>query len=168
VAGVFQRCQADCPPNECSKHTWSYTVELPARPNGKRRQITKAGFLSGKKAMEARQDLAKRHRDGNLPDDMGMTVARYLPEYIEGKIQRREIEGDTTATSYRGLARYLLDQLGHRKLSELRGLDLTRAYANIVADRNAVRAAAEALNEQYAAEATAEKPAGRSPAGGAW
>lgn len=38
--GVYQRCKTSCPPDQCSKHRWSYHVELPAGPDGKRRQLT--------------------------------------------------------------------------------------------------------------------------------
>jgi hypothetical protein len=64
IAGVIQRCKATCPEDVCSQHKWAYSIELPAGPDGGRRQRTKGGFATGKQAMEARSDLAKLHRDG--------------------------------------------------------------------------------------------------------
>ncbi len=153
VAGVIQRCKASCSDDACAQHTWAYSIELPAGPSGKRRQITKAGFNTGKDAMQARADLAKQHRDGNLPADDKKTLGQWMDEWLAAKLERKEIE-DTTARGYSdNLKNYIRPKLGHIKLKDLRGLDLTRFYAEIAADRVKARAVASARNEELAAEA---------------
>ena len=53
VAGVYQRCRQECL-DPCSAHSWSYRAELPAGPTGRRQQLAKDGFATGK----ARSDRA--------------------------------------------------------------------------------------------------------------
>lgn len=152
AAGVFQRCRGNCPPDGCDRHKWSYSIELPA---GKRRQVTKSGFDTGKAAMLARADIAKAHRDGTLPADTKRTVGAWLNEWLAGKIERGELE-DSTARGYQdNITNHLIPKLGHRKLGDLRGLDLTRAYAEMTRERREAIAAAEARNREYADQAAA-------------
>lgn len=153
VAGVIQRCKKTCPPDACSHHKWAYSIELPAGPSGKRRQVTKSGFLTGKDAMQARADVEKQHRDGNLPNDLNRLLGSWLDEWLPGKVQRKEIE-DTTARGYSdNIKNYIRPKLGEKKLRDLRGTDLTKFYAEIAEDREKARAEAMEKNEQYAAEA---------------
>jgi integrase len=152
VAGVVQRCKDNCP-DPCSQHRWAYSIELPAGASGKRRQPTKGGFATGKDAMQARADLAKQHRDGTLPADDKKTVGQWMDEWLAAKLERKEIE-DTTHRGYSdNIKNYIRPKLGHIKLKDMRGIDLTRFYAEIVADRVKARAVAEARNAEYAEEA---------------
>lgn len=151
VAGVIQRCKASCP-DPCGLHKWAYSIELPGQ-NGKRRQPTKSGFATGKEAMQARADVAKQPRDGTLPSDDKKTVGQWMDEWLPRKISRGEIE-DTTARGYSdNIRKYIKPKLGHIKLRDLRGIDLTRFYAEIAADRARERAAAIARNTELEAEA---------------
>jgi integrase len=154
--GVYQRCNAGCPPDRCRVHKWSYVVELPAGPDGKRRQITDGGFETAKEAAEARAEIIRQHRAGELPIDRKMTFGQWLDEWLAAKIERGELE-ETTARTYRDQIRdYLKPKLGHHKLGELRGLMLTRSYREIVQERAELVAAAKAINARYAEEAEAE------------
>lgn len=141
----------------------AYSIELPAGPNGKRRQITKGGFDTGKAAMQARVDVAKADRDRQLPADPSKTLGAWLDEWLTGKFARGEIE-DTTARGYADSIRLYLSRLGHSKLRDLRGLDLTRLYEDIVRERNEAIAAAQAKNRAYA-EAAERVNAKRRAAG---
>ena len=152
VAGVTQRCRKDCPPDACSRHSWSFSIELPTGPSGKRRQVTKSGFATGKDAMEARADLAKQHRDGTLPADDKRTVATWFDEWLKGKVQRKEI-GRSTARGYSdNIRKYIKPKLGDKKLRDLRGIDLTRFYEQIMTERELERAEAIAINEKLAGD----------------
>jgi integrase len=153
VAGVLQRCKSDCPADACAQHKWAYTIELPAAgATGKRRQITKGGFATGKAAMEARADIAKQHRDKTLPDDLHRTLGSWLDEWLKSKVDRKEIE-DTTARGYSdNIKNYIRPKLGHIKIRDLRGIDLTRFYAEIAEERAKARLVAIERNEQLAAE----------------
>ncbi|MFI5495276.1 tyrosine-type recombinase/integrase [Actinoplanes sp. NPDC051859] len=152
VAGVFQRCTKDCPAEICMRHRWAYTIELPAGADGIRRQRTKSGFTTGKDAMEARADLAKSHRDGTLAQDDRKTLSQWLDEWLEGKTTRKEIGRSTRRGYSDNIEKYIKPKLGAKKLRDLRGLDLTRFYETIMADREKERATALARNEEIAAE----------------
>jgi integrase len=137
--GVYQRCRdGECPPKgeRCSRHTWTYQIELPER-NGKRRIVTKGGFPSATVAARARADLLKQHRDGTAPTDARMTFAEWVRRWLAERIAAGELR-PSTARSYRDLAeQHLLPRVGHRRLAELRGAHLTSVYRQVVADRNA-------------------------------
>jgi integrase len=162
--GVYQRCRATCPPDRCRVHKWSYVVELPPGPDGRRRQVTDGGFETAKEAAEARAEIVRQHRAGELPVDRTMTFGRWLDEWLTAKIERGELE-ETTARTYRDQIRdYLRPKLGHRKLGELRGLELTRMYREIAQERTERITAARETNAR-AAEEAAEENAKRRAAG---
>lgn len=152
VAGVIQRCKDACNVDSCAQHRWAYSIELPAGPSGKRRQVTKSGFTTGKEAMQARADLAKQHRDGTLPADDKRTVESWFAEWLAGKVQRKEISRSTARGYSDNIRKYIVPKLGHMKLRDLRGIDLTRFYEQIMTEREAERAAALERNEALTAE----------------
>lgn len=153
VPGVYQRCTSECPEDGCKQHKWAYSIELAAAYGKPRHQVSKSGFTSGKAAKHAREELAKQHRDGKLPSDGKKTVAEWLPEWLELKAGRGEIEESTARGYADNIKNHLLPHLGHRKLGELRGLDLTRAYRAMVAERQAAIAVANERNAAYEAKA---------------
>jgi integrase len=151
--GVYQRCNATCPADRCRVHKWTYVVELPAGPDGKRRQITDGGFETAKEAAEARAEIIRQHRAGELPVDRKMTFGQWLTDWLTSKIERGELE-ESTARTYRDQIRdYLIPKLGHRKVCELRGLEITRMYQEIVRERAELIAQAQATNAAYAEQA---------------
>jgi len=153
--GVYQRCRPDCSTDRCRKHKWEFAVELPPGPDGKRRQVKKGGYDSAKAAADARAEVIASHRAGTLPTDRTKTFGDWLDEWIEAKVKRGEIR-DTTERGYRDVIKnHLKPRLGHIRLADLRGIDLTRAYEQIRDDREAERAAAIARNAELAEQAAA-------------
>ena len=158
--GVWQTCTDKCPADRCREHRWTYLVELPAGPDGKRRQVKKGGYASAKEAADARAALVASHRAGTLPADRAKTFGEWLDEWIDDKVRRGEIR-DTTERGYRdAIRKHLAPSVGHIKLAELRGIDLTRAYERIQADRQAARDTATARNVELAEQAAAADASG--------
>lgn len=150
--GVYQRCTKDCPAERCRSHKWAYAVELPADANGYRQQFAKGGYDSAKEAADARTEVLAQHRAGTLPTDRAKTFGAWLDEWLVARVERGEIR-DSTERGYRdNIKNHLRPRLGHHKLAELRGVDLTRAYAAIARDRQAEIDVAEATNKTYAEE----------------
>ncbi|HET8662628.1 MAG TPA: site-specific integrase [Micromonosporaceae bacterium] len=153
--GVLQRCNDACPPKgeRCRTHTFAWRFEAAAGADGSRRQLGKDGYKTAQDAANARAEAARQHQTGTLPTDTRKTLGEWLPEWLAGKTKRGEIE-DTTARGYAdNIKNHLIPKLGHRKLAELRGLDITRAYAEIQRERRQQIEAAEAKNKIYAEEA---------------
>jgi len=100
--GIFQRCDATCPPQgkTCKTHTWAYHVELQTGPNGNRRQWTKGGFPSAKSAAEARAEILAADHAGILPTDGKQTVGAWLIAWLDGKVGAEAIRL-TTEAGYR-------------------------------------------------------------------
>ena len=135
--GVYQRCNSTCPPRDgrCRTHMWSFHVELPDGPDGKRRQVTKGGFSTPKEAEAARQDVLREHRDGTLPRDGGKRpLGAYLLEHLALKIERGELR-DTTADSYRHYTDLLVVKLGRVKLVDLTPQMIERTYLDLMRER---------------------------------
>lgn len=146
------RCSTDrCKVHVCKVHKWGYSVEL-ARPQG-RDQLSKGGYKSAKAAADARAELVRQHREGMLPADRAKTLGEWLPEWLADKIERGELERSTARTYRDHIRDYLVPKLGHRKLGELRGLEITRAYRDIVKERQALIVEAQARNIVYAEQA---------------
>jgi integrase len=128
-------------------------VELPAGPDGSRRRVADGGYASAKEAADARAEILAQHRTGTLPTDRGKTFGDWLDEWIDARVKRGEIR-DSTERGYRDvITNHLKPRLGRVRLVELRGIDLTRCYAQIMEDRAALIAAAQETNRQLAEEA---------------
>lgn len=76
-----------------------------------------------------------------------------MGKWLAGREERGELS-PSTLRGYQDMTRtYLVPHLGHRKLAELRGPDLTAVYSAIVAERRAAIAEATARNKEYASRA---------------
>jgi integrase len=156
-SGVFQRCNATCPPQGkvCKTHTWAYLIELPPGRQGSRRQWTKGGFTSAKAAAEARLDILAADHAGLLPTDGKQTVADWLTAWLDGKVGAESIRA-TTEVSYRThVDNYLIPHLGHLRLVDLRPQHVTRMLIDIRTEHDDRIAAAKETNAKLQAEADA-------------
>jgi integrase len=109
------------------KHgSWYYAHEVPASPQGKRRQTFRGGFPTEREARQAlNRALAAVSRVGYV-EPTRLTVGEYLEVWLSGKARLRS----NTRRSYRGhLDLYLKPGLGHLRLVELRDVHIERLYA---------------------------------------
>lgn len=155
VPGVYQRCTSQCGADKCDRHKWQYEVELPG-PRGKRDREVKGGFATAKEALEARLEVLRQHRQGTRSLDPKMTLADWLPRWLDARIERGELRADTAADYRDSIDRYLVPYLGNFKLVDLRAAHITDAYDRMRRDRAQSIKAAEEINVQRRAEA-AEK-----------
>jgi Arm DNA-binding domain/Phage integrase, N-terminal SAM-like domain len=126
VPGIYQRCIAKCGRDKCDRHKWQYEVELPAGLAGHRQRVTKGGFATAKDAVEARSEVLRQYKEGTYSLDPKMTVAQWLPKWLDARIERGELR-DGTVDDYRdNINRFLIPRLGHLKLAELRAAHITR------------------------------------------
>jgi len=161
--GVFQRCEATCPPQGkvCKKHTWAYHAELPTGSSGKRRQWTKGGFPSAKAAAGARAEILAAEQAGILPTDGKQTVGAWLTEWIDGKVGAESIRA-TTEAGYRGhIDNYLIPYLGNLRLIDLRPHHVTKMLIEIRKEHDARIAEAKETNERLQKEAAGRKDKAR-------
>jgi integrase len=128
-------------------------LELAPGSGGERRQVTKGGYRNAKAAADARAEVIRRHRADELGDDTHKTLAEWLPEWLAGREERDELSENSLYAYREAIKNHLIPKLGHRKLSELRGLDITRAYSAMRRERQQAIINAQALNARYAAEA---------------
>lgn len=120
--GVTRRCTAACTRN-CTRHTWSYLVEVPG-PEG-RVQLRKSGFATAKEAHEARAEILRQHRRGELPT---ATAARLtVAEYVTGWLDAKDGLRPSTRASY---AQHLRD---HIEPSDLGATPLRKVNAALTA-----------------------------------
>lgn len=127
-----QRCPRDpngkLRPHKC-RGSWAYALELERFADGRRRQITKAGFRTRRAAEEALRVVLARE-DLEIVSVHGLTTGDYLKQWLSSKHSLRA----TTRMSYESHLRlYLLPQLGHVPLVDLRPPHLDRMYAGMVA-----------------------------------
>jgi integrase len=159
LTGVHQRCQIGaCDPNtRCRTHTYSWTLELPAR-SGKRQRHSGSGYPTAREAADARAALYARRKKLPDVDQARMTLAQWLPQWLDG---REDEIRDTTLARYRQHVRdYLIPKLGHLRLVDIRGTDITRAYRELIAARAKARQAAEAANRNRPVRFGIPKPLG--------
>ncbi|MBA2769507.1 MAG: site-specific integrase [Sporichthyaceae bacterium] len=135
---TFQRCGcrdatgrqlgADCPQRSRRGHgSWWIRYDAPRDTDGQRRQASAGPFDSRREAEVALADvLDRRHKGTYVAADRGLTFARYLDEWMAGKLALKA----STRTSYdHHIALYLKPGLGHVALADLRDTDFEELYA---------------------------------------
>jgi integrase len=90
-----------------------------------------------------------KHRAGTLADVGKVTLEEWLRKHYAAKAARGDMRPSYAATVDILLTRYVFPKLGRLRLGRLRGLDLTAAYAEILADRAEEIAEAERRNERW-------------------
>jgi integrase len=156
VPGVFQRCTSRCSKDRCDQHRWQYELELPSGPNGTREREVKGGFATAKEAVDARAEALHDFKTGSRSLDPRMTLAQWLPRWLEARIERDELRESTIADYRDSIRRFLIPRLGHHRLCEIRAADITAAYDAMRRDRKQAIKEAEATNVQRRAEADAK------------
>jgi len=174
AGSVFKRCgcrdadgrrlEARCPELTSKGHgSWSYKVELPAGPGGKRRRVGKGGFATKRDAETSLTDLLDRVNKRTHVDAGRQSVAAYLEQWLAGKAALRS----TTSRSYREhLDLYLLPALGHLRLADLCETDVEAMYdamRGLGRPRAAVKASLE-LEAMLAARKSTDTPRPLGPA----
>lgn len=107
-----------CPKLKSSKHgSWFYVVELPAGPEGKRRQQRRGGFTSRREAEDALNAVVAQLSSGAFVDAGRLTVGQYLDEWLAGKAKLRP---STRASYGQHLDLYLKPGLGQIRITDLR------------------------------------------------
>ncbi len=136
---VYKRCP--CPAEtlrteqgrriNCPKRhgSWFVAYDEPSG-DGKRRLRRRGGFKSEREARAALTDVLGRLDRGTYCGPSRVTVAAYLPTWLAGRANLRP----TTRLSYGHHVRaYLVPQLGHHRLTDLRAHHIQAAYAAIIA-----------------------------------
>jgi integrase len=134
---VAQRHTRDCPrkadgsfaPHRC-KGTWRYVLEYGRDTNGRRLQTSKSGFSTKAAAQSALQQMVS-----TLMTDVNPTSLT-VEEYLEGWLTGKHALKPKTVALYRDFtSNYLVPNLGHVRLLELRARHLDRMYSNIALGR---------------------------------
>lgn len=130
---------ASCPKLTQRNHgAWSCVVDVPSE-GGKRRQLTKGGFRTKGDAEAWRDDVLKATERGATRINPRLTVGEWLAEWLAEKTRDSGVSAygktvrSNTATGYRLAVRYLTEQLGHVRLSELTASHIAAAYERMTA-----------------------------------
>lgn len=116
--------------------TWEFVVWVvdPSIPKGKR-QVRRKGFLTKRHAEEALGELhtniRKAIRDGQQIVRKHDSFADFLTNVWIPIIQSATKLKPTTKSYYRFASKYLIENLGHRKLNEITGLQLEKLYSKL-------------------------------------
>jgi len=116
----------------------------------------KGGFATAREAVDARADALHEFKKGNRSLDPRMTLAQWLPRWLDAHIERDELRESTIADYRDSIRRFLIPRLGHHRLCELRAADITAAYDAMRRDRKEAIREAEGVNAQGREEAAAK------------
>lgn len=119
---------ANCPLLGRKGHgSWWFRYDAPRSVAGGGQQLRVGPFASRREAEAALAETLDRVNKGvHVDTDRSLTFARYLDEWLEGKVALKS----TTRLSYvHHITLYLRPGLGHIKLSELRDTDFQELYA---------------------------------------
>lgn len=95
--------------------TWSVVVDAGTDPNGKRLRKWHSGFATKREAEQARVEILGRLAQGVYVSPSKVTVADWLPLWLEGRTSIAE----TTRNGYGVDVRRIVKELGPRRLQEL-------------------------------------------------
>ncbi len=125
-----RRLDRHCPKLRGSKHgTWFYVAEMPAGPDGQRRQQRRGGFASEREAREALDKLRSRLGAGQEVNDQ-LSTAQWLDAWISGK---RTLRATTRRSYAQHLDLYLRPHLGSVPLEKLRAAHISTMFDAIAA-----------------------------------
>ncbi len=111
---------------------WGFRIDLGPDPaTGKRRQVSKQGFITKRDAEAALRELSQSVDKGTLAKRSMRTLGDYLDEWHELQEDRLR---PTTWHSYAIAIDRIKRRLGQSKLQALEPLELERFYAYLLAD----------------------------------
>ena len=107
-------------------------VDLPAGPNGKRRQVRGSGSRTIKEARQKRDELRASVADDTFVNPSKLATGAWLTRWLEG---RKASVAPRTHERYCGLiATHVAPAIGHIPLQKLSANDLDRTYAALLTD----------------------------------
>ena len=109
--------------------TWSFVVDLPPAPNGRRRQRKKGGFRTRKVAEAALAELLTDVQKGTVVEPNRQTLAAYLDDWLASAAPALR---PTTAESYeRAVRTWIVPRIGGMRLQAVTPQVLQRFYAEL-------------------------------------
>lgn len=109
--------------------SWYYRLDLPAGPDGRRRQKRVSGFPTEREARKALAKAAVDVQEGRLRCSPRRTVAEVVEEWLEVVGPNRKA---TTAANYRMLCQaYIVPRIGSKRLERLAAPDVQTLYADL-------------------------------------
>lgn len=116
-----------CPKLKNARHgSWFYVAELPAHPDGRRRQRRRGGFVTEREAALALAALTEQLRLGDFAEAGDLTVGAWLDEWLAGRVR---LQPSSVYANKGAIRLYLKPALGHLRLDRLRMGDIERLYA---------------------------------------
>ena len=120
-----------CPKLADETHgTWSFTVDLPRRQDGKRRRVRRSGFDSKRDAQAALGEIRDRLKR-KVRVDRSETVGAYLDRWCRG---RRDLKPRTRLNYKHMVDKNIAPYLGHIRLDELDAEDV-QEWATEIEDK---------------------------------
>lgn len=109
--------------------TWSYVVDLPPAPDGRRRQRKKGGFRTRKEAEAALAALLTDAQNGKVVEVTRQTVASYLEEWLATVAPSLR---PTTVQGYEHAVRHwIIPRIGALRLQAVTPQVLQRMYGEL-------------------------------------
>jgi integrase len=126
--------------------TWGFAISVQGK-GGKRLQVRRSGFVTAAEAQRERDQVRDMARRGVVSSHR-LTVGQYLEEWLAAT---EDVRPSTLRAHQQHVAKYLLPELGHHRLADLRVADVAEALAAVTssdANRQRVRATLRiALND---------------------
>lgn len=111
--------------------TWWFIVDVPAGPDGQRRQVKRRGFVTKKEALEALDELRSSARRGTFVAPQRQTLRSFLQDdWLPA--MRRELEESTWEDYERKLRLHVVPALGSVQLQALGGETFNRLYHDLL------------------------------------
>lgn len=121
------------PKRDDKSGTWWFVVDLPATPEGKRRQVKRRGFATKRAAIEAMEELRAASRKGTFVPPARQSVRDFLlHDWLPAA--RRELEETTWEDYERKVRLHVVPAVGGVQLQALDAGALNVLYAHLLAD----------------------------------
>ena len=119
-------------PRKDSNGTWWFVVELPAKGDGRRRQVKRRGFRTKADAQAALDDVRVTARQGTYVAPARQTLKDFLEdEWLP--TAKRELAESTWESYERNIRHHVVPHLGRIQLQALDGGMLNRLYTELLA-----------------------------------
>ncbi|HZG18047.1 MAG TPA: site-specific integrase [Candidatus Bathyarchaeia archaeon] len=113
--------------------TWSFTIDIGRKPDGKRNQKTKSGFKTKKEAEQACAEMISQLTKGDFIEPSKKTIREAMISWLEMTL-KPSIRVSTFDNYSKAILKRIIPAIGQYKIKDLQVEDIQRFYLGLMGE----------------------------------